>query len=650
MSPITLLLSIIACQTDRIVWLDTLPLGPITQDWGIPQRDRQVNGRVLSINGRQYDRGVGMHANALWTFKIAGKAKNFFGTFGGDDSSQRRGSIQLALYGDGRLLLRSPILRGGPPIDFQVNLTGVSLFEIRILNGGDNINHDAANLVEAGFVMTDKDTIPEGIWPQPKSGESWFYPEPYDLPFGKYPRVTLPLLFISTADDDGSNARNFSPYLIPGIVRYLNKAFESANITFVCDPKRDFLSVKSTLLNRDFLPSGQDVGNRNNKPVSTENPHGPARDRLAWQYPDRFVIVMRRGSHWEWSETKNQWIDKPSPGNYGGGYILSGAMADDPGMFAHEIGHSLGLPHTFSSQPKSIAEISSELSKALTDGQSDSMAASIYDGDKEFVKDTPPDPLSDTLLLGGTEFRKKPVLELTVSDGTGQARVIRFAPDPYNIMSYRSEGRGMHPRSKEFLGRFSPDQAAILSRRAEQRFDDQGQTPDHSRPPRGLRIRFKDMLRGGTYEEIQVHGNPSYFARPDGIAGEHLRISTRLSGRYGFTVEDVGPGRYRVWFSGVYAPENGIVDFFYQGEKLRSFDSWCVNYAATGWRVLGEVSIKTKSAKFVIECSEKHPKSRGFNVGLDSLVFERLADGTGGPKSQFQREGSEFDGGVGSHG
>ena len=47
------------------VYLDTLELENIQQEWGKPAKNLSVDGRPLSIGGKVFTRGVGTHAQSV---------------------------------------------------------------------------------------------------------------------------------------------------------------------------------------------------------------------------------------------------------------------------------------------------------------------------------------------------------------------------------------------------------------------------------------------------------------------------------------------------------------------------------------------------------------------------------------------------------
>src|SRR5512137_2381018 len=91
------------------VWVSSLDLTKVHQGWGIPERDRSVAKKHLSLGGRLFERGIGTHAGSVVWFDLAGAARMFYASVGVDDSSGGAGSVKFKVFGDGRSLYHSGI-------------------------------------------------------------------------------------------------------------------------------------------------------------------------------------------------------------------------------------------------------------------------------------------------------------------------------------------------------------------------------------------------------------------------------------------------------------------------------------------------------------------------------------------------------------
>src|SRR6267378_6053731 len=115
--------SLVSAET---VWLSSLDLTRMTSGWSVPKADLGVAGKPISIDGKQFARGVGTHAESKLRVDLGGKATRFFAQVGVDDGAGGQGSVEFIVSGDGKVLWRSGLLQCGQaalPVD--VNVSGV---------------------------------------------------------------------------------------------------------------------------------------------------------------------------------------------------------------------------------------------------------------------------------------------------------------------------------------------------------------------------------------------------------------------------------------------------------------------------------------------------------------------------------------------
>ena len=86
----------------------------MSSGWGKPLVDKSVTGKAISIGGRTFDQGVGTHAESTLYVELDGKVERFQGRrSASDDGAGRRGSIRFMVYGDGKRLFDSGVMKGG---------------------------------------------------------------------------------------------------------------------------------------------------------------------------------------------------------------------------------------------------------------------------------------------------------------------------------------------------------------------------------------------------------------------------------------------------------------------------------------------------------------------------------------------------------
>ncbi len=138
------------------VWLDSLDLSAMDQDYSSPHKNRSVDDHELRIGGVTFAHGVGTHSNGLVTFKTDGKALRFRAFVGVDRETDTRGSVRFMVTGDGKQLFRSRRMRGnGEGQQVDVDLTGVRYVRLQVDDAGDGNDYDHADWADAYFTMKD---------------------------------------------------------------------------------------------------------------------------------------------------------------------------------------------------------------------------------------------------------------------------------------------------------------------------------------------------------------------------------------------------------------------------------------------------------------------------------------------------------------
>jgi len=171
------------------VWLSSLDLTKMSAGWGRPIRDKSVQEKPLTIAGQKFERGVGTHAASRMYVDLGGGAESFRATVGVDDEVNGNvGSVEFRVYGDGKLLWRSGVMKVGQaakPVDLK--LTGMDTLLLIVDPAGDVIAYDHADWAEARFEVS-------GVHPKAIAG-------PYEAPYiltpkpGPRPRINGPTIY-----------------------------------------------------------------------------------------------------------------------------------------------------------------------------------------------------------------------------------------------------------------------------------------------------------------------------------------------------------------------------------------------------------------------------------------------------------------------
>ena len=109
--------------------------------------DRSCQGDAISIAGKRYPWGIGVHANSELTFALNGRFVEFRSDIGVATRMGKRGSVIFSVLGDGKPLYTSPVVRGsdGKPREVKVPVKGVKRLTLKVTDAGDLDLGDVAN-------------------------------------------------------------------------------------------------------------------------------------------------------------------------------------------------------------------------------------------------------------------------------------------------------------------------------------------------------------------------------------------------------------------------------------------------------------------------------------------------------------------------
>lgn len=136
-------------------YVSDLPFVTESNGWGPVERDRSVNesgggdGNPLTIAGVVYEKGLGTHAPAEVAVYLGGRCMAFSALLGLDDEITEPGSVAFQIMGDGNELYDSGVVRPGPAVAAEVDVSGVRMLVLRVTDGGDGKNFDHADWADA---------------------------------------------------------------------------------------------------------------------------------------------------------------------------------------------------------------------------------------------------------------------------------------------------------------------------------------------------------------------------------------------------------------------------------------------------------------------------------------------------------------------
>ncbi len=156
-SAFVFLLSGCAAQASGpVVWLDSLDVDTMTQDFGEPHPNASVDGHPLTLGAKVYPHGVGTHANSVYRIPLGGRAERFEATVGVDDETQGRGSVKFSVLVDGKVAAQTSVLRGGDaPQRLSVPLVGAKSLTLLVNETNGSLGFDHADWADAAITLAD---------------------------------------------------------------------------------------------------------------------------------------------------------------------------------------------------------------------------------------------------------------------------------------------------------------------------------------------------------------------------------------------------------------------------------------------------------------------------------------------------------------
>jgi len=123
------------------IWLDSLDLSRINQEFGTPGIGRPVMGLPIKLNGQVYLHGVGSHAVSTIELILSGSALRFASMVGLDDEVTTKGHVTFEIWVDGVKKADSGLLRGGDAAKLmKAELKGAHKMKLLITDGGTGDN------------------------------------------------------------------------------------------------------------------------------------------------------------------------------------------------------------------------------------------------------------------------------------------------------------------------------------------------------------------------------------------------------------------------------------------------------------------------------------------------------------------------------
>ncbi len=144
-------LSSARAQNRQTVRLEDLDLSRVTTGFGQVERNQSVDAKALSIAGKTFAHGLGVHAPSAATIALDGKAQSFQAMVGVDDGvAGQMASVEFKVVGDGKELWKSGVMHAGDAAKaVTVPVQGVKLLQLLVTDGSDGRDYDHADWGDA---------------------------------------------------------------------------------------------------------------------------------------------------------------------------------------------------------------------------------------------------------------------------------------------------------------------------------------------------------------------------------------------------------------------------------------------------------------------------------------------------------------------
>lgn len=139
---------------EKEMWLAPANISQIEQGWGQARLDRTVDNRRMSIAGKQFEKGIGTHANSVIPLKLDGNATKITGWVGLDDETGNQGSVEFSIKADGKEIWKSGTMKSGTAAkQFKLDIKDVKILDLVASDAGDGYDYDHADWADVQITM-----------------------------------------------------------------------------------------------------------------------------------------------------------------------------------------------------------------------------------------------------------------------------------------------------------------------------------------------------------------------------------------------------------------------------------------------------------------------------------------------------------------
>jgi hypothetical protein len=184
-----LLLITVSCKKDGIIYLSDLNQGFIANEFGPPEKDKSFDKNKISIRGKSFEKGLGVHAPSKIFLDINGQGEKLIVSVGLDDEVRltrsvsmgqnftktanyvydgnldlgdlkQGGVVRFHISGDGRLLLSTGWLSESSPVqDIELKISGIKKLCLEVEKSPDGSFADHADWADARIKMKSRKQV-----------------------------------------------------------------------------------------------------------------------------------------------------------------------------------------------------------------------------------------------------------------------------------------------------------------------------------------------------------------------------------------------------------------------------------------------------------------------------------------------------------
>jgi len=127
--------------------------GPVEKDKSNGENSTVSDGKVITLNGLTYNKGLGVHATSTLVYNLAGKYSQFMSDIGLDDEVGNNGQVNFRVYLDNVLAYESGNMRGSTVTKaINLNVTNKTELKLVVTDGGNGFTLDHADWAGARLI------------------------------------------------------------------------------------------------------------------------------------------------------------------------------------------------------------------------------------------------------------------------------------------------------------------------------------------------------------------------------------------------------------------------------------------------------------------------------------------------------------------